>query len=559
MTEDRIMTRKNVRRSFAALVLFVTTFSSLAQANSSSFRRGDFNQDDQFDIADPVKLLDFLFLSGGDPRCLDAGDINDDSAVDIADSLYGLGYLFLGGPAPSAPFAECGQDPTDDSLTCEAFRTCRVPNLSERIGHCGGVPGGQYPNSLQPGDDLQRVTLDAPLAVCNDGTPAVYYVRPAAPDSPHADNWVIYLQGGGGCRSFEDCVARWCGRQGGPYNEAKMSSLYCPDSIGGTGMFRRDGFPNPDAENAFGDFNQVFVYYCSSDSWSGRASNAVLTSEEDPSRQYSLHFQGHNIVRATVASLMEGGVVSDNQRLSMPSLEDAEFVLISGFSAGSGGVTTNGDWMASQLERNGTVVRLIKDASFNPRTEVHPDPAKRLVIAGHQRARTINEWETRSGPNGFLNAFVDESARAALEGTADEWKMVDKTYVFHNHITTPTFVRVDLLDRGTAATYAEWGISAQEFANMMAVTLREIPLVKDRGIEGDAITQRGGAFGPMCHEHVGLMSDTSFFAKTVDTVTGQARTYHDTLVHWLEGNAITVVDDPKDRSTVCGASEEELE
>merc|ERR1711892_76337 len=53
---------------------------------------------------------------------------------------------------------------------------------------------------------LQKRSLSQyPLAVCNDGTPATYYV------SDQMKAWagvVVYLQEGGGCASVDDCIAR---------------------------------------------------------------------------------------------------------------------------------------------------------------------------------------------------------------------------------------------------------------------------------------------------------------------------------------------------------------
>ena len=63
----------------------------------------------------------------------------------------------------------------------------------------------------------------------------------------------------------------------------------------------------------------------------------------------------------------------------------------------------------------------------------------------------------------------------------------------------------------------------------------------------------------MCGDHVGLTNDTIFFARSVESRLGIARTYHETLVRWLEGTVVTVVDDPNDRSTVCGAPQVENE
>ena len=89
------------------------------------FKRGDTNQDGGFNIADEVFLLAALFSGGTPCGCADSCDQNDDGGVNIADAIYGLAALFSGGPAPSDPGpAVCGEDPTDDGLTCDTYNGC---------------------------------------------------------------------------------------------------------------------------------------------------------------------------------------------------------------------------------------------------------------------------------------------------------------------------------------------------------------------------------------------------------------------------------------------------
>ena len=69
--------------------------------------RGDTNSDGSVNIADSIKLLDYLF--GGESLVwLDTGDINNDGIINIADSIYLLMYLFQGGEEPDLPFPEPG-------------------------------------------------------------------------------------------------------------------------------------------------------------------------------------------------------------------------------------------------------------------------------------------------------------------------------------------------------------------------------------------------------------------------------------------------------------------
>jgi len=73
------------------------------------------------EITDPVQLLNFLFLGGGNPACMDAADFDDSGILDITDAVNNLNYQFLGGTAPTAPGPfNCGPDPTTDDLDCKA-------------------------------------------------------------------------------------------------------------------------------------------------------------------------------------------------------------------------------------------------------------------------------------------------------------------------------------------------------------------------------------------------------------------------------------------------------
>ena len=81
------------------------------------FRRADANFDGSFDLSDPVRILNTLFL-GVEMSCADASDANDDGDVNLADAIYTLDFLFRGGTPPRAPYPEIGTDPTVDKLDC---------------------------------------------------------------------------------------------------------------------------------------------------------------------------------------------------------------------------------------------------------------------------------------------------------------------------------------------------------------------------------------------------------------------------------------------------------
>ncbi|MEM7167503.1 MAG: M12 family metallopeptidase [Planctomycetota bacterium] len=86
------------------------------------FSRGDCNTDQSTNIADPVRLLNFLFPQGTpDPvGCEDSCDANDDGSLNVADAVQMLTALFSNPAVPlPAPYPGCGTDPTGgDSLGC---------------------------------------------------------------------------------------------------------------------------------------------------------------------------------------------------------------------------------------------------------------------------------------------------------------------------------------------------------------------------------------------------------------------------------------------------------
>jgi hypothetical protein len=85
----------------------------------AELRRGDSNGDSRVDIADPIWILNELFLGGPPSPCADAADANDDGLVNTTDGILLIDHVFVGSRAPPAPGPEaCGPDPTGDALEC---------------------------------------------------------------------------------------------------------------------------------------------------------------------------------------------------------------------------------------------------------------------------------------------------------------------------------------------------------------------------------------------------------------------------------------------------------
>ena len=76
-----------------------------------TFRRADGDANGEVELTDAISLLNFLFVGGAEPACLDAADFDDNGSPDISDAIANLNFQFLGGPGPAPPGpAKCGAD-----------------------------------------------------------------------------------------------------------------------------------------------------------------------------------------------------------------------------------------------------------------------------------------------------------------------------------------------------------------------------------------------------------------------------------------------------------------
>ena len=198
------------------------------------------------------------------------------------------------------------------------------------------------------GRPMLRRTIDLtdhPDAKCNDGSPAIMYIRPSnhlAPALPPSNKWLIFFDGGGGCRDEDACLlTRWCSGGSEVYSVAgKMSSrgaLVAIDPLDGIW----NAFP-PGTANFFADFNQVLVHYCSSDTWTGSIAHTGLTTSTGVS--FDIEFQGEAIVDAVIKTLLDGPTRPDPSPLQLelqyelPDLDEATKIVFGGESAGANGL-----------------------------------------------------------------------------------------------------------------------------------------------------------------------------------------------------------------------------
>jgi hypothetical protein len=406
-----------------------------------------------------------------------------------------------------------------------------VPLISEALAdECGDYTPA---SGVGAGNDLHRVTLTDPAAVCNDGTPAVMYIRPSI-GGAQVNQWVFYLQGGSSCGTVEACTTRYCGTE--KYTKAKMSSIWTPlaANTDGQGLLDRNG------ENPYGAANLVLLYYCSSDQWMGRRVDSVLVDPEDPSDTFRLHFRGHAIIEAALDRLLAGPVTSEDGLATVPSLDSATLVLWTGTSAGGNGAEQNLDYVAERLAPNGTQVRGVFDANLPPQPSDLGDETAEEVFEAYDRDVAWPEIQA-----GAWDAYVDQSCLAGHDA-AEAWRCGQNEHVVLNHVVTPFFVRQDLHDRSAGGRYLEAGGTPAQVAEAFRRTLVRIPDIADHAEEAAAITVTPGVYGPNCGQHVALSNQVWFEEATVADVS-----FRGALSAWLLGQEVALVDSQPATASYC--------
>ncbi|MEM7126609.1 MAG: pectin acetylesterase-family hydrolase [Chloroflexota bacterium] len=387
--------------------------------------------------------------------------------------------------------------------------------------------------------NLYRIDVNTSIytkAVYNDGTSAIIYVRRALTNSVNADKWHIHLQGGGSCGNGTSCARRWLSSRTN-FGAGKMSNRFAPRrGINGNGIL------SASLQNTFGDWNHVFMYYGSSDSWQGRRGNVLLETawysgtppiHNHPS-QYLIHFRGADIIDAVIDMLRTGTITytTPSGDILMPDLDDAEQVLLSGSSAGGVGVIYNADRIGTFLQTNnqniaGLDFRAVVDAaytrSYATRDYLNTPMCQIRGLCSYDLMMT-NEWlnvhEALLAPDPITGTVsVEDSCENNESGT--EWKCADEVHVLENHVATTLFVRQDLQDSLFAGSYAETDYGSHgDFGLIKEMELRRF--------HADDPTR--GVFGPQCGNHTGMRHETTFFDEDID---GQGTTFHNLLSNWL--------------------------
>ncbi len=435
--------------------------------------------------------------------------------------------LLVGGGAGTA----LAQAVLNEEFCVGFLPTGTMPNSTPGVPTHGEI--GQWNGNGQP---LIKVELNEPGAVCNDGSPGTMYLRPApmtvagAPN-PSANRWVIHFKGGGGCRSFAACRARWCAHP--------SKNLNNPGLMSTAGTFLRangKGILSQDPDNPFRSWNHVLLYYCSSDNWIGDHDMGMAVSYH-PDDAAGLHdhqiaFKGMAIVKAAIGRLLSSVPVTlpASGNTQMPLLQNADLVLLSGDSAGAVGARMHADRLAEELRAANTPlgsnlpVLLTLDAGAAPLYDGGVLPWNPTAFASYDLWWDILARDQRD----FRGVRLSNLDQSCVDQTADPDTCYDDRYVQLNHITTPMFQRNDLFDPVGKDSFISLGLVATE-SQYTNATAQDLLAIVPPGIEGrDNIS----VFGPLCKKHVSIRNTCRF---TQEVAISGGLTYAQALGQWVQG------------------------
>eukprot|EP00242_Pyramimonas_sp_CCMP2087_P011700 CAMPEP_0198197510 /NCGR_PEP_ID=MMETSP1445-20131203/1105_1 /TAXON_ID=36898 /ORGANISM="Pyramimonas sp., Strain CCMP2087" /LENGTH=580 /DNA_ID=CAMNT_0043866819 /DNA_START=219 /DNA_END=1961 /DNA_ORIENTATION=+ len=221
---------------------------------------------------------------------------------------------------------------------------------------------------------MKKIEVDLskfPNAVCNDGSPAAYYYKPALSNVGHENIWNVHFEGGNWCTDEESCdfrsrLTRYNAKKIADGEDLKdpQSTWYVTSSKLWSDTMDVGGiFAPPPCSPLYG-VHQIFVAYCSSDAWMG---DMTATNET-----FGLHFQGANIYDAVVQSVLQiHGLQPAMDKCLVEECEKKPLLLLGGYSAGARGTMLHIDFVRKNL---GPAVNVYGVMDSGMWLDIEPEP-----------------------------------------------------------------------------------------------------------------------------------------------------------------------------------------
>lgn len=262
--------------------------------------------------------------------------------------------------------------------------------------------------SPDDGFQLRLFQADSP-AKCLDGSPGGYYIRKGV--GANASVWLIELEGGGWCSSYDDCLSRSTTDIG---SSKAWPPQGCPSMDGGSnGIFSRNCTVNP----VFCNASAVHMNYADGASFAGHRDAPINVSGK------LIYFRGRDILDATLDAL-----------LHVEGMASATVVVLKGCSAGGLATILHEDYVAEVVNAAvpSAVVLALPDAGY------FLDHNNTL---GHPTWTPLYQWVSQA-----QNVTPSVDAGCVAHYPPDEaWKCFMAQYTAP-YLSTPTFFAQDLDD-----------------------------------------------------------------------------------------------------------------
>ena len=214
----------------------------------------------------------------------------------------------------------------------------------------------------------------------------------------------------------------------------------------------------------------------------------------------------------------------------------------------------NLDWLADEVAP--TPVRGVMDSTFAPELE-----ALDLSATAPCTERGVCDYASFMGEQYAsrepLQAPVLDTTCLAMHAGEEQY-CLDTGHVIRDHVTTPFFVRMGLVDMLISGNFVDFGfgvpgvgpLDLMLFAQTVRAEMEDLATLPSTAEEGAAMSVAPGAYGIACPKHETLRSDADTYDARLSNG-GVLHAFPDVLGNWWTGGAPTNLTTDAPMMDVC--------
>lgn len=260
-------------------------------------------------------------------------------------------------------------------------------------------------------------------AVCLDGSPGGFYLRPATQAGASQTGWVLHFQGDAWCFDPLDCLGR---SKMGFGSSAPWANL----TRGWNG-----GSLSPDNPR-WGGYNKVILMNCDGASFTGDRVDPLVISDPRTGNPAKLYFRGRRILDAVIATLARDH-----------GLRRAEDVLLTGCSSGGLAAYLHSDYVRDSIRALAPKLRRFKTAPVSGFFLLHNNVDGAAVYPDQMK----NVYAMQNASGGLSKRCL------AAQPPNEQWRCMFAQNAYA-HTAVPTFVENSALD-----SWQTWCIFTAEY------------------------------------------------------------------------------------------------